>query len=134
MKMPKIGTVVEILVDTSFVHNYLVSGLKHIVPPQTLMRGTLVETPPHMAGCVTLANSETGRMNYISQHTIISINNQKIVQPEPTEDRIILVKSSKGNETYTVKQNGITKKWGCTCPGFTFKKTCRHTLEAQKVK
>lgn len=134
MKMPKIGTVVEILVDTSFVHNYLVKDAKHIVRPQTLMQGTLVATPAHMEGHVTMVNSVTGATNYISPHTIISINNQKVVQPQPTEDRMILVKSSKGNETYTVKQNGVTKKWSCSCAGYTFKKTCRHILQVQKTK
>lgn len=132
MKMPAAGQVVEVLVDTSFVHRYLVETAKHVVPPQTLMRGTVVPTPSHMAGHLTMVNAVTGATNYISQHTILSINNEKIVKPEPTADKILLVKSSKGNETYTVRQNGVTKKWSCTCSGFVFKKNCRHVLEAQK--
>ena len=133
MKMPDAGQVVELLVDTSYVHRYLVDSAKHLVAPQTVMRGTVVPTPSHMAGCLTMVNSVTGATNYISHHDIISINNQAVVQPKPTEDKILLIKSSKGNETYTVKQNGVTKKWVCSCAGYTFKKTCRHVLEAQKA-
>lgn len=36
------------------------------------------------------------------------------------------VKGSKGNE-YTVTQTGT--KFHCTCPGFTFRHTCKHTAE-----
>jgi hypothetical protein len=55
-----------------------------------------------------------------------------VVQPKPTEDKILLIKSSKGNETYTVKQNGVTKKWVCSCSGFQFRKSCRHVKQASE--
>lgn len=132
MTMPEVGQVVEVLVDTSYVHRYLVASAKHIVAPQTLMRGTVVPTPSHMAGHLTMVNAVTGVTNYIIAHDIISINNKKFSKPEPTADKIMLVKSSKGKETYNVKQNGVTKKWSCTCSGFQFRKSCRHVLEAQK--
>ena len=133
MEMPAAGQAVELLLDTGHVHSYLVKEVKHLVAPKTVMRGTVVPTPPHMAGHLTMVNSVTGATNYISHHDIISINNQAVVQPKPTEDKILLIKSSKGNETYTVKQNGVNKKWVCSCAGYTFKKTCRHVLEAQKA-
>ena len=132
MNMPKVGTVVDVLVDTSYVHRYLVDIAKHVIAPHTLMRGTVIPTPPHMVGNLTMINAVSGATNYISPHDILSINNQKVVHPEPSADRIVLIKSSKGNETYTVKQNGVTKKWSCSCAGFQFKRNCRHITQVQK--
>lgn len=45
-----------------------------------------------------------------------------------TKDRVIKVKGSNGNE-YTVKESGGTKT--CSCPGFQFRKTCKHLKELE---
>ena len=39
-----------------------------------------------------------------------------------------VVKGSRGDE-YTV--TGANGKWNCTCPGFQFRRSCKHTSEAQ---
>ena len=36
------------------------------------------------------------------------------------------VKGSKGNEYLVIRQKG---QYNCTCPGFTFRKNCRHIAE-----
>lgn len=41
------------------------------------------------------------------------------------------VKGSKGNK-YVVTRT--SSKWDCTCPGFTFRKTCKHVSELSGVK
>ena len=38
-----------------------------------------------------------------------------------------IVKGSKGNEYVVTGTNG---KWHCTCPGFQFRNSCKHTQEA----
>lgn len=40
------------------------------------------------------------------------------------------VKSSKGDKEYLVTfRNGM---WDCTCPGFSFRRKCRHTKELKE--
>lgn len=39
-----------------------------------------------------------------------------------------IVIGSKGNK-YVVKYNSTTKKKTCTCPGFTFRRKCKHLEE-----
>lgn len=41
------------------------------------------------------------------------------------------VKGSKGNK-YVVTRTA--SKWDCTCPGFTFRKTCKHVSELSGIK
>lgn len=36
------------------------------------------------------------------------------------------VKGSKGNDYLVIRQKG---QYNCTCPGFTYRKTCRHIAE-----
>ena len=36
------------------------------------------------------------------------------------------VKGSKGNEYLVIRQKG---QYNCTCPGFTYRKSCRHIVE-----
>jgi len=36
------------------------------------------------------------------------------------------VKGSKGNEYLVIRQKGL---YNCTCPGFTYRKSCRHIAE-----
>ena len=45
--------------------------------------------------------------------------------------KVYTVKGSKGTE-YTVTRNG--KGWNCTCPGFQFRKQCKHVSELSGVK
>ena len=47
----------------------------------------------------------------------------KAVKQDPT---LIEVKGSKGNEYLVIRQKG---QYNCTCPGFTYRKSCRHIQE-----
>ena len=61
----------------------------------------------------------------INRERIIAVNGAGVVfSPPPKVERIEkIVAGSKGN-TYTVtKESG---KASCTCPGFSFRKTCKH--------
>lgn len=47
------------------------------------------------------------------------------VKEEPKKD-VITVKGSNGKEYYLEK---VGSKYTCTCPGFTFRHTCKHVTE-----
>lgn len=48
-----------------------------------------------------------------------------------TEAKVWTIEGSKGNK-YFVTRN--SSKWDCTCPGFTFRKTCKHVSELSGIK
>jgi len=48
---------------------------------------------------------------------------------EPKKD-VIVVQGSKGKEYYLEK---VGSKYTCTCPGFTFRHTCKHVTEMVKA-
>lgn len=121
----------EVVIDSSHVHAYLATHSKHKVGLTTTLRGTVIESPKWCADHVCLINSDTRATNHVPPHRIVSINNQIVVQPKPTADVIVMVKASKGDGVYTVKQDGVTKRWSCGCPGFNWKKTCRHITEVK---
>ena len=61
---------------------------------------------------------------------VVSINGSAAVHQNAKDDAIIvLVKSSKGDKNYTVVINA-NGRHTCDCPGFPFRKTCRHIKEA----
>lgn len=128
---PSPGSYVEVVVDTSHVHNYLTPDAKHRVGKTSILRGVVFESPKWCADHVCLINSDTRAHNHIPPHRILCINNQVFEQPKVTQDVVVSVKASKGDGVYTVTQNGVTKRWGCTCPGFNWKKTCKHITEVK---
>jgi hypothetical protein len=131
MQFPEVGTQVEVEIDTQQAHDAMAPDSKHRCGPTTVLKGTVVTQLPWMKEYFTIVNSQTKAHNFIAHHLIMSINKQKFDKPLPTQDKVMLIKSSNGKDTYTVIQNGITKKWSCPCAGFGFKKKCKHTLEAQ---
>jgi hypothetical protein len=133
MKMPKIGMQVQVLVDSSFVHRYLVDSCKYLVAPKSVIHGTVMETPAWMSGYLTIFNNETKTPNYIAPHLIMSINNEAVVHPKASNDVITQVLSSDGKQKYTVCQDGKTKKWSCSCSGFQFRGRCKHITLASKI-
>lgn len=45
------------------------------------------------------------------------------------EHKVYNVNGSKGNKYIVTKSKS---KWDCTCPGFSFRKTCKHVVELSK--
>ena len=45
------------------------------------------------------------------------------------EHKVYNVLGSKGNKYIVTKSES---KWDCTCPGFSFRKTCKHVVELSK--
>lgn len=61
----------------------------------------------------------------IQRNTIISIDGSSVAQSE-SKATTKVVKGSKGQEYIVTHADG---KWNCTCPGFQFRKTCKHVTE-----
>jgi hypothetical protein len=135
MQIPVVGTSVEIVVDNSFAHGYMAPCSRHRAPVTLTLQGVVIPIPKWMEkhADVAIKNKQTGADNFIPKHRIISIGGIKVEQPVVTKDVILQVVSSKTGETYTVRQDGRTKRWSCTCTGFQFHKKCRHSTRAMEA-
>ena len=128
--LAEIGSTVEVVV--SDFAPYLPTGRRETTQ---ILRGVVVATPKWMANNadLTIINSDTKAHNYIPKHRIISVGGVKLQHPKVTADKILQVSSSKTGEVYTVRQDGRTKRWSCTCIGFQFHKKCRHATRAAEA-
>ncbi len=59
----------------------------------------------------------------IQRKYIVAINGQEY-RAETAQAQTKIVKGSKGQEYVVTNANG---KWHCTCPGFQFRRSCKHT-------
>ena len=135
MNLPKEGTNVEIVLDNSFAHGYMERETAKRIQRTVTVSGVVVATPSWMKNQVdlTIINSITKARNYLSLNKILSIGGIDMVHPNKTPDKILSVVSSKTGEVYTVRHDGVTKRWSCTCIGFQFHKKCRHTTRAAEA-
>lgn len=64
----------------------------------------------------------------IQRERIVEVNDLPVSYAEPKQEQRIekIVQGSKGNTYIVTKEAG---KITCTCPGFTFRSNCKHTLE-----
>jgi plasmid maintenance system killer protein len=92
--------------------------------------GDLLPTPSWTEkDAICISADIPSRMRIIPRRLIISIDDkeQEPVLEVVSTKRIYKVNGSKGN-VYTVTINGKYKN--CTCPGFGFRRSCKHILEA----
>ena len=82
------------------------------------LRGT---TPDQLA--LTTGNPEWP-VRVIQRSRIVSIDGQAYNQGSQQAE-VKIVKGSKGQEYVVTNANGL---WHCTCPGFTFRRSCKHTV------
>lgn len=83
--------------------------------------------------CVVVPDSPV-RVRIVDIHSVLAVDGvpvfkrgEKVVRPEKHTFKI---DGSKGKQ-YTVVFDGHF--WSCTCPGFNFRKTCRHITEARET-
>lgn len=63
----------------------------------------------------------------LSRANIVEVSGAKVeYQPVKSSREVITVQGSKGQTYVVTKENG---KATCTCPGFGFRKTCKHVQE-----
>lgn len=90
-------------------------------------------TPPDFVRLVTDFDSPV-RIREIPLHRVTAIEyaDGRVANKEATKDdtQVWTVDGSKGSK-YNVIRN--RSSWTCTCPGFQFRKTCRHIKDLQNA-
>jgi SWIM zinc finger len=126
--LPVIGSEVEVIIDSTHVNKYLHHDLKHVVQSRERIAGKVIPLPSWMTRDADFAiyNYANLRESYIPFNRVISIDGIKVPQNTQRVDKVISVVSSKTGEPYTVRYDGRLNKWSCTCPGFQFRRKCRH--------
>jgi hypothetical protein len=76
-----------------------------------------------VSGQFWLPVPETATLDSIDD---VMIYKARVDPPQSTNIKSWSVQGSKGN-TYTVTYNGHV--WGCSCPGFGWRRKCRHITE-----
>jgi hypothetical protein len=134
MQLPTEGSVVEVVLDNASARYAMAPCSVHRAQPTLTLRGVVVPTPKWMTSVadLTILNSDTKGFNYIPRHKILTIGGVTVKQPKVTVDKVLNVTSSKTGEVYTVRQDGRTKRWSCTCIGFQFHKKCRHVTRVME--
>jgi len=128
MKVPTVGS--KVIVKTRYNQG------ARMIPPQpteSLYEGTILTPYKWLTDrefCMT-GNSDWP-IRVINMSQVIEI---KLISGDmktiDLDSKVWTVKGSKGN-SYTVTRNA--SKWDCTCPGFSFRKTCKHVSELSGVK
>jgi hypothetical protein len=96
------------------------------IPDTVVYTGTLTREPWFESDEIGITSDVAWfPVRRIRINRIVRIGDSAVqLQPEPSE--VITVTGSKGN-TYTVtRESGRTS---CTCPGYAFRKTCKHLSE-----
>ena len=131
MELP-IGSELEFTVDMSHTLQYFADDSKHRARKSDILRGVVVGAPSWLKGPhVCLLNSETKALNMVAEHRILSVNDKPLAPKVKSRDRVFNVTSPKTGEVYTVRLNGQTRQWSCTCTGWQFHKKCRHTVRCE---
>lgn len=90
-------------------------------------------TPPNFVRLVTDFDSPV-RIREIPLHrvTAIEYNDGRIADREVAKDdtRTWVVEGSRGSKYTVIRTKHL---WTCTCPGFQFRKTCKHITELKNA-
>lgn len=90
-------------------------------------------TPPNFVRIVTDFDSPV-RIREIPLHRVTNITyaDGTIAQQEATKDdiRTWVVEGSKGSKYTVICSRNI---WTCTCPGYQFRKSCKHVTELKNA-
>jgi hypothetical protein len=90
-------------------------------------------TPPNFVRIVTDFDSPV-RIREIPLHrvTAIEYSDGRIAGQEASKDdtKTWVVEGSKGSKYTIIRSQNI---WTCTCPGFQFRKTCKHVTELKNA-
>ncbi len=104
-----------------------------IIPEFATYRGDIVETPKWVeydAVCLTTGDSKWP-FRIIPRDEIVTVDDQTVEHVAPVaRNKTWQIQGSKGS-VYTVTQDG--SRYSCDCPGFQFRKNCRHIVECKDV-
>lgn len=123
----KVGEKVEI--TTRYFHPSYFSDDPYVTEEVT---GTVIKSPNWLApdqiaiapGPKNIFGQEMSPFHVISlKHVVESKTHELTITKTVEEIQTWAIKGSKGNE-YTVMR--IANGYSCTCPGYTFRKSCKH--------
>lgn len=128
MKVPTVGS--KVIVKTKY------SQGAQMIPPrptEIVFEGTVLKPYKWLNDrefCLTGDSNWPIRVINMNQ-----VNHIELITGElktiDLDSKVWTVSGSKGN-SYVVTRN--SSKWDCTCPGFSFRKTCKHVSELSGVK
>lgn len=99
------------------------------IPEFIIYEGDVVAAPKWAEKdtvCLTTGNPDFP-VRFLAPDAIVSMDDVAVTAPKPvTDTRVVQVEGSKG-QTYTVTISPQGKS--CTCPGFGFRKSCKHVLD-----
>jgi len=119
--MPMVLTNVAAIASKVVKRTYAIYG--GLIPPYTMqLNGERYIMP----GWYKLSENEV--MPNIKDIAYYPYKPKKANIPNIDSNAIYKVKSSRGNKEYQVQMN-ISGSMECTCPGYTFRRKCRHIEE-----
>lgn len=100
----------------------------YIGPEFTEYTGTVVHEKWYGDDKIGLTTDVRGYpIRVLSRANIVEVSGAKVdYQPAKSSREVITVQGSKGQTYVVTKENG---KASCTCPGYGFRKTCKHVQE-----
>lgn len=126
--MLNVGQTVTVKVRNPLYHARDRYANGYIGPEFTEYTGTVVHEKWYGDDKIGLTTDVRGYpIRVISRANIVEASGAKVdYQPAKSSRETITVQGSKGQTYIVTKENG---KATCTCPGYGFRKTCKHVQE-----
>jgi len=130
---PTVGSEVEVVIQRRETYIYATNPIR-----TTHLRGVVVadlkNTPPNcfrmVVNCENVPNREVDLTSIAELRYLDGQSARRVATPSQTV-KTWQFTGSRG-DAYTVTRQGT--KYSCTCPGFTFRKNCKHTKLAAEQK
>ena len=124
---PEIGSTITL--TTRYKDDYIFSDKKW--KETTYENVTVLAPEPWMKSNQVRISSDTEKMPFrvINLSNIDSVDNVQFAEPSKSNIQRVTVAGSKGNEYIVMVEDGIATS--CTCPGFAYRKHCRHLKEVE---
>jgi hypothetical protein len=126
--MLNVGQMVTVKVRNPLYHARDRYANGYIGPEFTEYTGTVVHEKWYGDDKIGLTTDVRGYpIRVLSRANIVEVSGAKVdYQPAKSSREVITVQGSKGQTYVVTKENG---KASCTCPGYSFRKTCKHVQE-----
>jgi hypothetical protein len=126
--MLNVGQMVTVKVRNPLYHARDRYANGYIGPEFTEYTGTVVHEKWYGDDKIGLTTDVRGYpIRVLSRANIVEVSGAKVdYQPAKSSREVITVQGSKGQTYVVTKENG---KASCTCPGYGFRKTCKHVQE-----
>lgn len=126
--MLTVGNTVTVKVRNPLYHARDRYANGYIGPEFAEYTGTVVHEKWHGDDKIGLTTDVRGYpVRVLSRANIVEVSGAKVdFTPVKSDREVITVQGSKGNTYIVTKENG---KASCSCPGYNFRRTCKHVQE-----